>query len=97
LYHCMHTGVIASEDEHSKMGKRRALPSGLPWAAAVQYSSICRQSAEWWRKRRRRIRMALGERATVVMASGMHAWGGSCVVPGGRGIARVVVKGLTAA
>jgi hypothetical protein len=24
------------------------------------------------------------------------AWGGSCVVPGGRGIARVVVKGLTA-
>lgn len=31
--------------------------------------------------------MASGERATVVMASGMHAWGGSCMVPGGRGIA----------
>ena len=25
-----------------------------------------------------------GELATVVMASGMHAWGGSSVVPGGR-------------
>ena len=48
------------KDERSRMGKRcvmqlPCLRPALAAAAAVQYSSICRQSAEWWRWRRRRI------------------------------------------
>jgi hypothetical protein len=47
------------------------------------------------------MRMAFGERATVVMASGMRcmhdARGGSCMAPGGRGIARDSREGAATA
>jgi hypothetical protein len=79
----MHTGVIVSMRSTRGWEKRcvmrkqaAALPSGLPWRlqcniqayAASQPSGGGRGEAH---------KNGTGEGATVVMASGMHAWGGS--------------------